>query len=317
MSKVLYCKNNPVYNIDTEQIYNENLLPGYMLMHGANKYTFKIWLKLRYSSNTNTLARQLKGVAFGQGNRISINNETHALSLSDCYWIKDDTIQLVFESVSPYHAEFWKGIGEYTSGQSIPTLYVGGYLRKEWINRSTLLKYGQETQIEYEATNICKLCNIRSVNIQLTPNGIAVENITNINLMLEQADQSGRLDPDDFDEDTIENLFGVDGIRMLIIDAIIGNGDRHAGNFGWLRSTDTGKYICMAPLYDFDHALDSKSESDRIITDAARVIKAKREYIIEAQNIARKIVSTQGVRDIFKLRANTLYNNISKHMTTF
>ena len=43
---------------------------------------------------------------------------------------------------------------------------------------------------------------------------------------------------------------------MIIIDAVIGNGDRHAGNFGWLRNTDTGEYVSMAPLYDFDHALD-------------------------------------------------------------
>lgn len=37
---------------------------------------------------------------------------------------------------------------------------------------------------------------------------------------------------------------------MIIIDAVIGNGDRHAGNFGWLRNTDTGEYVSMAPLYD-------------------------------------------------------------------
>lgn len=54
--------------------------------------------------------------------------------------------------------------------------------------------------------------------------------------MLEQADQSGRLDPEDFDEQTIIDLFGKAGAQMLIIDAIIGNGDRHAGNFGWLRN---------------------------------------------------------------------------------
>ena len=59
---------------------------------------------------------------------------------------------------------------------------------------------------------------------------------------------------------------------MLIIDAIIGNGDRHAGNFGWIRNTDTGEYVCMAPLYDFDHALDSTLESDRLLTDAVKFV---------------------------------------------
>ena len=50
-------------------------------------------------------------------------------------------------------------------------------------------------------------------------------------LMLEQSDQSGRLDPDDFDEQTIIDLFGKAGAQMLIIDAVIGNGDRHSGNY--------------------------------------------------------------------------------------
>ena len=34
--------------------------------------------------------------------------------------------------------------------------------------------------------------------------------------MLEQADQSGRLDPDDFDEQTIIDLFGKAGAQLLI-----------------------------------------------------------------------------------------------------
>ncbi len=78
------------------------------------------------------------------------------------------------------------------------------------------------------------------------------------------------LDPDDFDEQTIMELFGKAGAQMLIIDAVIGNGDRHAGNFGWLRNMDTGEYVSMAPLYDFDHALDSTLESDRLLTDAVK-----------------------------------------------
>ncbi len=39
------------------------------------------------------------------------------------------------------------------------------------------------------------------------------------------------LDPDDFDEQTIIELFGKAGAQMLIIDAVIGNGDRHAVKF--------------------------------------------------------------------------------------
>ncbi len=310
MNKILYCKNTPVYNIDTQQVYSQELLPGYMIVKGANRYTFKIWLKLRYSSNTNTLARQLKGIAFGQGNRVTINNETRALSLSDSYWIKSEKDNIPFEKVSPYYSYFWTGLGEYISGLSIPTLYVGGCLRKEWINSVTLAKYGEETKIEYQVSMLCKLCNIKAVDIKLVDNGILVRNLTNPDVMLEQADESGRVDPDDFDESTIEKLFGLDGIRMLVLDAIIGNGDRHAGNFGWLRDTNTGKYICMSPLYDFDHALDSRLNSDRLITDAMKVVQKNERYVLEALRIAKTAVSDYSINEIFRKRAETIYNRL-------
>ncbi len=96
---------------------------------------------------------------------------------------------------------------------------------------------------------------------------------------------------------------------MLIIDAITGNGDRHAGNFGWLRDTNTGAYISMAPLYDFDHALDSKSQSDRLITDTIKVVKEKQEYIKEALKISH-ITINSNIDSIFTLRAKTICSQL-------
>lgn len=53
-------------------------------------------MKFRYSSGTNTIARKLKGITFGQGARMRINRETRALSLSDCYWLKDEADAIKF-----------------------------------------------------------------------------------------------------------------------------------------------------------------------------------------------------------------------------
>lgn len=102
---ILMCKNKPVYNVDTEEVYNSSLLPGLMMKYPCSK-TFKLWLKTRYSSNTNTLARKLKGVVFGQGNRVLIDKKTHILSLSDCYWVCEEDSNLTFEEVSPYYVDF-------------------------------------------------------------------------------------------------------------------------------------------------------------------------------------------------------------------
>lgn len=128
---MLMCKNTPVYDIEKEKTLNYNLLPGLMQQKGADNHTFTKWMKYRYSSGTNTIARKLKGITFGQGARMRINRETRALSFIDCYWIKAEDDSICFEEISPYYKPFWDGNEEFT-GQAAPTLYVGGALSKEW-----------------------------------------------------------------------------------------------------------------------------------------------------------------------------------------
>ena len=202
---LLMCKNTPVYDIDNEKILNTNLLPGLMKQKGANNHTFTKWMKYRYSSGTNTMARKLKGITFGQGARMRINRETRALSFSDCYWIKATDDPIRFEEISPYYKPFWDG-NEAFAGQAAPTLYVGGALSKEWKQDGKLYKYG-DISVELQCIELCRKCGISVENADETDGGIAIYNITSPKFMLEQADQSGRLDPDDFDEQTIIELF--------------------------------------------------------------------------------------------------------------
>ena len=138
---LLMCKNIPVYDIGSETVLNNALLPGLMREKSANMHTFTRWMKYRYSSGTNTLARKLKGITFGQGARIRINRETRALSFSDCYWIKDENDLVLFEDISPYYKPFWEGMDEYKTGQAVPTLYLVGALSKEWKNDGRLYKF--------------------------------------------------------------------------------------------------------------------------------------------------------------------------------
>lgn len=178
---------------------------------------------------------------------------------------------------------------------------MGGYLNKQWVSYKHLYKYGKNTDIEVDVCLLCKAYDVPVNEVTKTSDGICIENFTNPTVMLEQADQSGMIDPDDFYESDIIRLFGIRGVQMLIIDAIIGNGDRHAGNFGWLRDTDTGRYLSLAPLYDFDHALDSTLSYDRLIEDAV-IESIKANYANEVYRIARRVVLLETNR-VFKMRA--------------
>ncbi len=61
----------------------------------------------------------------------------------------------------------------------------------------------------------------------------------------------------------------------------------------------------MAPWYDFDHALDSESAVDRMITDA---VEAVLEYgdKKEAIRICQMVASTPSIREIFRIRADSM-----------
>lgn len=310
---ILLCKNIPIYNVDMDTTLNEKLLPGYMKVYSKDYERFSKWLKLRYSSNTNTLAHKLKGIVFGQGNRKRINRETQALSLIDCYWIKQESDPIKFEDISPYYRPFWDGTGDYAE-QSATTLYVPGYLNKCWVDSQRLYKFGGEsTLIEASCLHLCQKCGIPAAKAEILPDmsGIAVYNITSPQYMLEQADQSGLLDPDDFDTPDILRLFGDRGYEMILIDAIVGNGDRHAGNFGWIRSSDTGEYVSMSPLYDFDHAFDSTRESDILTSEAISLARKNKSYFNIALRVTR-IVKSIDTHLLFKVRAGTILNGITK-----
>ena len=172
---MLMCKNTPVYDIENEKTLNYNLLPGLMQQKGADNHTFTKWMKYRYSSGTNTIARKLKGITFGQGARMRINRETRALSFSDCYWIKAEDDSICFEEISPYYKPFWDGNEEFT-GQAAPTLYVGGALSKEWKQDGKLYKYG-DISVELQCIKLCRECGISVERADETDGGIAISNI--------------------------------------------------------------------------------------------------------------------------------------------
>ena len=273
------------------------------------EHTFKEWMKFRYSSLSNSLARKLRGITFGQGNRSRMNIETGAFSLSDCYWLNYEDSMKQFEQVSPYFADFWKGIGEY-EGEAIPSLYVGGALDKYWDNKGDLIKVGKGIENEVLAMQLCEACGISCNRIIIVPEGICVKNFTNPDQMLEQADASGKFDSEDFTDIDVVEVIGEKGIEMLVIDAITANIDRHASNFGFLRDANTGDYLGMAPLYDFDQILGSRNPNDALVRGVLQTIEQFPVYRQRAVRIA-EIAAVMKLHPVFSERAKVLLNELS------
>lgn len=59
--------------------------------------------------------------------------------------------------------------------------------------------------------------------------------------------------------------------------------------------------MCMAPLYDFDHALDSTLESDRLLTDAVKFCMPYEDEMVRIAGIAQG-----SENEVFKKRHRAL-----------
>lgn len=305
MGKLLYCKNKPCYDIENNQVLDSKLVPYYILKDSSIT-RFNQWIKLRYSTGSNTFARMLRGITFGQGNRQLINEKTFMLSYSDCYWVKDENNTIRFEDVSPYYTSFWTGKSEYQGG-AVPTLYTPGYLSKEWRESGKLFKAG-DLEIEIDCINLCKECGVFVENGRVVDGGIELDNFTSADVMLVTAESSGKIDGENFTDEDVIREFGIEAVRMFAIDAIIGNGDRHAGNFGFLQDANTGEVLGMSPLFDFDHALDDSKEEVSGYLLSTLMNLNNTEYIDEVLRITNK--ASNFSRTIFSKRAQNLKDKI-------
>lgn len=114
-----------------------------------------------------------------------------------------------------------------------------------------------------------------------------------------------------------------DYIRMIFMDTIIANPDRHTANFGLLRDTKTGKLLGLAPMFDHNMALiargyPSKPKSgDLLISLFNDVLKAHpeyRRYLPELNEaIVRKVIDKLGM----KVRTQTVVDLVmERYMKT-
>ena len=221
---------------------------------------------------------------------------SHALSLNDTFWVKRVDSQLCWRDVSLYQNDFDEIIAEAAlngsfSEQSLssspsPEFTTDGYYAKCWKRESDgiyLYKAGSATYeleplSEYLAAQISSILCPDAVPYDMrfhhgrlvstcplfTSESIGLAKTAAITR--EERSISGLLEY--FRSIGSEDAFR----RMMILDAIILNTDRHLGNFGVLFDTDTMQVKTMAPVFDnnrsllFDLDADQLSHAERYIT---------------------------------------------------
>ncbi len=97
-----------------------------------------------------------------------------------------------------------------------------------------------------------------------------------------------------------------DYIRLLFMDTLCANPDRHTNNFGLLRDTRTGEFIGLAPNYDNNMALISRGYPAKpkandllivLLNDLLDEYPEYREYLPEVtEEIVRDTIAKMGMR---------------------
>ncbi len=246
-----------------------------------------IWLSTRFQQNSHWF-KQISRKNHKIDLITAIYTKSYGLSLSDQYWIKPSNDKKKWEEVNFYTNNFqykhFLEVGltdrnyDYEDVDVLysPDITTGGELGKCWIidSNKTRILYkttntflGLEPINEMLSTKICKILDVACADYEVK----ILSNLTKKTLVSgcpTFCSEDIELIPfndlgihnESYKQDFEEylNLLKANGIKeakekvskMLLLDVIISNHDRHMNNYGIIRDSNTLKWIDVAPIYD-------------------------------------------------------------------
>lgn len=217
------------------------------------------------------------------------------LSLSDHYWIRPAGSEVAWERVNFFDNHFSDDIGDMLFGKVIeggemdlssPDNTSDGVLRKRWKivgGVRCLVKGGtgterQEPFNEVLASELMEALEIEHVGYTLEwisdrPYSVCedfidtgTELVSAYRVIISSKRRNDVSLYDHYVGCCAE--FGIDVVpaldRMMVLDYIIGNGDRHTNNFGLIRDADTLEWLRPAPVFDSGTSLGCGLRPDEI-----------------------------------------------------
>ena len=209
------------------------------------------------------------------------------LSLSDQYWICPDETELTWDQVNFFDHDFSDDIGNILFGErkktnaldfSSPDSTSDGSLKKRWKiidGKRSLIKGGsnpfrQQPFNEVIASGIMERLGIRHVPYSViwnqdVPYSLCRDFIT-ADTELVSAWRISQIRKKANNTSVYQHLvrcskeLGIPDIvpfldRMIVLDYLIANEDRHMNNFGAVRNAETLEWLGMAPVYDSGSSL--------------------------------------------------------------
>lgn len=237
----------------------------------------------------------------------------YGLSLSDQYWICPEGSNLTWDKVNFFQNAFSDDIGDVLFGTnkkknafdfSSPDNTSDGNLKKRWKiidGKRCLVKGGsnpfrQQPFNEVIATGIMERLNISHIPYSVmwnqgAPYSVCEDFVTEDTELVPawRIMQTQKKDNDTSVYQHFVNCCETLGIkdvipfldRMIVLDYIIANEDRHFNNFGVLRNAENLEWIGMAPIYDSGSSLGYDKLAAQIRSGADVICKPFKKHHTE------------------------------------
>lgn len=214
---------------------------------------------------------------------VMLLSKCYGLSLSDQYWVCPKDTGLKWEDINIFQNDFSKDIGEILFGHEpedsanisllSPNNTSDGVLRKKWIiadGKRFLMKGGsgvfhQQPFNEVIACSVMRRLGIPHILYTLTEEkgkhySLCENFITPDTELVPARRVSDAFHQENHHSDYTHLLhccetLGIPDVegalgKMLLLDYIIANEDRHQNNFGFIRNAETLEWLGLAPVFD-------------------------------------------------------------------
>lgn len=220
----------------------------------------------------------------------------YGLSLSDQYWIRPDGIHITWEEINFFTNEFSDDIGDVLFGEkkkanafnfSSPDNTSDGNLKKRWKiidGKRCLVKGGSNPYRQQPLNEVIAHKIMDRLKIPHIPYTVIWSQDVPYSVCEDFIDENTELVPawrifKSYKRDNSTSVYqhfvnccemlGIKDVvpfldRMITLDYIIANEDRHLNNFGVLRNPETLEWIGMAPIYDSGSSLGYDKVSAQI-----------------------------------------------------
>ena len=294
---ILFRMNEENYNIlEVNEILAVDRLPFSIEDNNLTQCAIKLnsWIKGRGLADSRRDINKVKDM-FKAENKEELIVRSYGLNLTDHYWLHKTEENLKWKELNFFDNKFDKlKVGgranpdiDESVGDRSPNFCVDGSIEKRWVIKENdvrvLLKGSrykrmQEPFNEVIASNIMDALGIEHVTYSLerTENTnipysececMVDRNIEYINaLFVMESDKYERKDPyAHYLEICKKN--GINNAKekideMVALDFIIGNDDRHRGNFGIIRNADSLEWLKLAPIFDNGNCLFFDRDND-------------------------------------------------------